>query len=220
MMNIKRLRLVERWERLENVENKAWMFLLFVALAVGFFWVATEPIHRPHVCQSRSLQSRGACGVDRIFFWSAVACLFGFLAFKVVSDLVDDFCRPLQTRAFSPTLRIFLSLKRMRLERVFKSDELELSLTTLDDNHKPYQPFTFKINGIHKFNFYDRDNKPVSADCIFRGGALLEFSRVRDSAGLDCARVMVSSQYRGAFYVGQLELEAESYEIRALPKAR
>ncbi len=72
----------------------------------------------------------------------------------------------------------------MRLERVFKSDELELSLTTLDDNHKPYQPFTFKINGIHKFNFYDRDNKPVSADCIFRGGALLEFSRVKDCSGL------------------------------------
>jgi hypothetical protein len=80
--------------------------------------------------------------------------------------------------------------------------------------------FALNVKGMQKFNFYNVDNEPVSASCIFRGGALLEFSRVKDSAELDCARIMVSSQYQGAFYYGQLELEAESYEIRALPKAR
>ena len=219
-MSLKNLRLGERWERLENVERTLWVFLLFTTLCVATFWVVSEPIRDPDVCTYRVARRHGACAPVGMLLASLAAFAFGFAALKPVIDLFYVFCHPLQSRAFSPTLRVFLLLKRMRLERVFKSDAFELSLTTLDDNHKPYQPFTFKINGIHKFNFYNRDNEPVSADCIFRGGALLEFSRVKDSAELDCARVMVSSQYQGAFYYGQLELEAESYEIRALAKAR
>jgi len=227
-MNLKNLRLVERWERLEEIYTCVGLFLLFITVSGMFFWIAGEPSRDPGGCVrvggKFSSPGRLSCDPDDIMFVLLFGVISGFLslyiAFMPIIDIFKEFLKPLQSRAFSPTLRVFLLLKRMRLERVFKSDALELNLTTLDDNHKPYQPFTFKIKGIHKFNFYNRDNEPVSADCIFRGGALLEFSRVKDSSDLDCARVMVSSLYQGAFYSGQLELEAESYEIRALPKAR
>jgi len=227
-MNLRNLRLVERWERLEELHTCVGFFLLFIAVSGVFFWIAGEPLRDPRGCVvfSGKGSSSGCLSCDAgdvmfvVLFGVVSGLLCVYIAFMPIVDIFKQFLKPLQSRAFSPTLRVFLLLKRMRLERVFKSDAFELSLTTLDDNHKPYQPFIFKINGIHKFNFYNRDNEPVSADCIFRGGALLEFSRVKDSAELDCARVMVSSQYQGAFYYGQLELEAESYEIRALAKAR
>ena len=195
------------------------VFLLHSASCVALFWLVSEPARDSDICRYGGLLGSGLCTTSGVLLGSVFAAVSGFMAFKVIVDFFGVFSRSYK-KPFDPTLRVLLFLKRMRLEKFLPGDGLELVLVVLDDDLQAQRSFSLKVKGMEKFNFYTDDSQPVSADCIFRGGALLEFSRVKDSAELDCARVMVSSQYQGAFYYGQLELEAESYEIRALAKAR
>jgi hypothetical protein len=149
----------------------------------------------------------------------AIAGTFAFKAFKLIIDVLFDFWRPLQNRPLSRMLRCFLRLKRMRLDQVVMGDSIQLHFVTLADNYLPYRAFTLKIKEMPRFIFYRGEHSDISPSCIFREGALLEFSYLADSTGLDYARAKVRCEYEGQVYHGELELEADSYELRILPKS-
>ena len=218
-MNPKIIHTAERCKPLEDVWSMGFVFLLHSASCVALFWLVSEPARDSDICRYGGLLGSGLCTTSGVLLGSIFAVISGFMAFKVIIDLFLVLLKS-PKYPFDPTLRVLLLMNRMRLEKVLHGEVLEVILTVMDDNCQAQRTFALKVKGMHKFNFYNHDNEPVSADCIFRGGALLEFSRVKNSAELDCARVMVSSRYHGALYYGQLELEAESCELRALPTAR
>lgn len=224
-MSLIKIRFVERWNRLEGMEKIVWAFLMCSVLSIAVLWLLYE--HRAATVMCRAyynirlripLSRDSACVPLVVLLGVALACYLATNAFKIMFLLFRNFCRPLQRRDFSPVLRSFLLLKRMRLERVLKNHSLELHFTTLADNFKPYRAFVLKIEAIQSFTFYDVDNKAISASVIFQEGAPLEFAQVADSTGLEYARIDVSCEYQGHYFSGQLELEAASHELRMMPK--
>lgn len=219
-MSIKKIRFFERSERLGNVEWVFGLFLFYMVAGAFLFWVASAIINDPASCRRlRIIPGQDACGLVWLFLMCAIGGAFVFNAFKLIIDLFFDFWRPLQNRPLSGTLRCFLRLKRMRLDQVVMGDSIELHFVTLADNYQPYRALTLTIKEMHRFNFYQGDRIDISPDCIFRESALLEFSYLADSTGLDYARAKVRCEYEGQVYHGELELEADSYELRILPKS-
>ena len=219
-MSIKKIRFFERSERLGNVEWVFGLFLFYMVAGAFLFWVASAIINDPASCRRlRIIPGQDACGLVWLFLMCAIGGAFVFNAFKLIIDLLFDFWRPLQNRPLSRTLRCFLRLKRMRLDQVVMGDSIELHFVTLADNYLPYRAFTLKIKEMPRFIFYRGDHSDIHPSCIFREGAILEFSYLADSTGLDYARAKVRCEYEGQVYHGELELEADSYELRILPKS-
>lgn len=219
-MGMKKIRLFERSERIGNVEWVFGLFLLCMLIGAFFFWVASAIINDPASCRRlRIIPGLDACGLVWLFLMCAIGGAFVFNAFKLIIDLYMGFWRPLQTRPLSRTLRCLLRLKRMRLDQVVMGDSIELHFVTLADNYQPYRAFTLTIKEMHRFNFYQGNRIESSPDCIFQEGAILEFSYLADSTGLDYARAKVRCEYEWQVYHGELELEADSYELRILPRS-
>jgi hypothetical protein len=219
-MILEEMRFVERWERLGNIEAVTWKFLWCVALSAACLWLVLEYIPGSDMCRYRGrMRTSGVCSLGFFSVISVFALMSAFMALKIAVDLCVKFWRPLPRRAISPVLRALVLLKRMHLEKVTKGDALEFSFTTLGANFKPYRALTLKIKGMHRFIFYRGDHCDVSPSSIFQEGALLEFSYLADSTGLDYARVNVRCEHQGQVFRGELELEADSYELRLLPKS-
>ena len=216
-MKLKNNHTAQQCKPLEHVWSVVCIFLLHAASSVALFWLISEPQRDSGICRYAGLLGSSLCTTSGVLLGSAFAVFSGFMAWKAVIDFFDMFSISPKD-PFDPTLRVLLYLNRVRLEKVLYGDVLELDFIVMDDDLQAQKFFTLNIKGVQKFNFYNVDNEPVSANCIFRRGALLEFSPIEYSTEFYCARVMVRSLYHGAFYYGQLELEAESYELRALPK--
>lgn len=219
-MSIKKIRFSERSERLGNVEWVFGLFLFCMLISAFFFWVTSEIVLHPTSCRQWPVRNGiDPCSRIWLFIMPAIAGTFAFKAFKLIIDVLFDFWRPLQNRPLSRMLRCFLRLKRMRLDQVVMGDSIQLHFVTLADNYLPYRAFTLKIKEMPRFIFYRGKHSDISPSCIFREGALLEFSYLADSTGLDYARAKVRCEYEGQVYHGELELEADSYELRILPKS-
>lgn len=219
-MSIRKIRFSERSERLGNVEWLFGLFLFCMLISAFFFWVTSEIVLHPTSCRQWPVRNGiDPCSRIWLFIMPAIAGTFAFKAFKLIIDVLFDFWRPLQNRPLSRMLRCFLRLKRMRLDQVVMGDSIELHFVTLADNYLPYRAFTLKIKEMPRFIFYRGEHSDISPSCIFREGALLEFSYLADSTGLDYARAKVRCEYEGQVYHGELELEADSYELRILPKS-
>jgi|GEM_PF-3336833 len=219
-MSMMKVRFSERSERLGNVEWVFGLFLLCMLVSAFFFWVTSEIVFNPRSCRQWPVRNGiDPCSRVWLFIMPAIAATFAFKAFKLIVDILFDFWRPLQNRPMSQMLRCFLRLKRMRLDQVVMGDSIEIHFVTLADNYQPYRAFTLTIEEMPRFIFYRGDHSDISPSCIFQEGALLEFSYLADSTGLDYARAKVRCEYEGQVYHGELELEAESYELRILPKS-
>lgn len=217
-MSMKKIRFSERAERLGNVEWIVGLFLFYMLISAFFFWVTSEIVLNPRSCRQWPVRNGiDPCSRIWLFIMPAIACTFGFNASKLIINVPYYFWRPLQARPLGRMLRCFLRLKRMRLDQVVRGDSLELHFVTLTDSFKPYQAFTLTIKEMHRFVFYRGDHVDNYPGCIFQEGALLEFSYLADSKGLDYARARVRCEHEGQVYHGELELEADSYELRLLP---
>lgn len=219
-MSIKKIRFSERSERLGNVEWVFGLFLFYILISAFFFWVTSEIVLHPTSCRQWPVRNGiDPCSRIWLFIMPAIAGTFAFKAFKLIIDVLVYFWRPLQNRPLSRMLRCFLRLKRIRLDQVVVGDSIELHFVTLADNYQPYRAFTLTIEEMPRFIFYRGDHSDISPTCIFQEGAILEFSYLADSTGLDYARAKVRCEYEGQVYHGELELEADSYELRILPKS-
>lgn len=219
-MSMIKIRFFERSERLGNVEWVFGLFLLSLLIGGFCFWLASLVINDPTTCRRlRVIRVLDVCGPVWLFLMCAIAGTFVLHSFKRIVDLGIDFWRPLQSLPLGRTLRCLLRLKRMRLDQVVMGDSIELHFVTLADNYQPYRAFTLTIKEMHRFNFYQGDRIDSSPDCIFQEGALLEFSYLADSTALDYARAKVRCEYEGQVYHGELELEADNYELKILPRS-
>jgi len=222
-MNLKEIRFFERWERLDALTVVAWLFLFLIAAVIssGFFFLALRPIFDPDFCHYvRTPRARKSCEPGSMFEAFTIGSVFTYFTLKLaLGSCVEVLFRPLARRPLSSILRMFLLFKRVRLDKVAVNGSVDLRFASLHGNYQTYQAFTLKIKNLQRLTFYQGDYIDISPSSIFREGALLEFSYLADSTGLDYARARVRCEYEGQVFHGELELEADSYELRLLPRS-
>lgn len=217
-MNLKNFRPAERWERLENVELVKWAFLVFVAACVLWYFAVNMTVANPDMCSYRISKLPGSCKRYALVILQLIGGASGIFAFAGLVRLINEFFRPLQAQPFSPLLRMLLILERLRVEKVLNGDLLEVTFTTLKKNYQPYQPYVLTITGLKECNFYQYKSEVPGAEFHFNRETTLEFYRIENCGHFDHSRIRVNCIHQGRMYSGELELEADSYTLRPLPR--
>lgn len=218
------LRLEERWARLGPPGAGLLVLLILLAISLTGWWLAFEPARDPSGCVS--IAARGMRGLRsceptdialHVLFSVAIGGLFGFLALRLIHQLLLEFIQPLPAEPLGTALRLLLNLRHVRIQaRQQIVDGVQLDLLRLGRDEQANAAFRLTLRGLQLCQFYPDSGKPRDALPLLQPGTRLRLSPASRLAHPEHAHIDASIVGL-RFHSGQLALKAASCELQPLP---